>query len=65
MILKENKSSGKAHELLGLIKEKEQAYVDAAQSYEKAFELTKKKSASIGYRLAYNYMKGKRYVDCL
>lgn len=30
MVLRENKSSGKAYELLGLIKEKEQAYVDAA-----------------------------------
>ena len=65
MILRENKSSGKAYELLGLIKEKEQAYVDAAESYEKAFELTLKKSAGIGFRLAYNYMKAKRYVDCL
>ena len=65
MILRENKSSGKAYELLGLIKEKEQAYVDAAESYEKAFEMTLKKSAGIGYRLAYNYMKAKRYVDCL
>lgn len=65
MVLRENKSSGKAYELLGLIKEKEQAYVDAAESYEKAFELTQRKSAGIGYRLAYNYMKAKRYVDCL
>lgn len=30
MVLRENKSSGKAYEMIGLIKEKEQAYVDAA-----------------------------------
>ena len=27
--------------------------------------MTNRKSASIGYRLAYNYLKAKRYVDCL
>lgn len=27
--------------------------------------MTQKKSGPIGYRLAYNYMKAKRYVDCL
>ena len=64
-VIRENKSCGKALELMGLIKEKEQAYVDAAQFYERAFELTARKSSSIGFRLAYNYMKAKRHVDCL
>ena len=50
---------------MGLIREKEQAYADAADFYEKAFELTSRKSAGIGYRLAYNYMKAKRHIDCL
>ncbi len=50
---------------MGLIREKEQSYADAADFYLKAFELTSRKSAGIGYRLAYNYMKAKRYVDCL
>jgi tetratricopeptide repeat protein 21B len=64
-LLKENRSCGKAQELMGLIREKEQAYADASEFYEKAFELTSRKSAAIGYRLAYNYMKAKRYIDCL
>lgn len=51
--------------MMGLIRQKEQAYADAADFYEKAFELTSRKSAGIGYRLAYNYMKAKRYIECL
>lgn len=58
-----NKSSGKAWENLGLIHEKEQAYKDAAQSYERAWETTNKTSPQIGYRLAFNYLKAKRYVE--
>ena len=50
---------------MGLIKEKEQSYVDAATHYEKAHKLSNKKSPSIGYRLAFNYLKAKRYIDCI
>ena len=50
---------------MGLIKEKEQNFLDAIEKYEEAFELTSRKSAPIGYRLAHNHMKAKRYVDCL
>ena len=64
-LLKENKSCGKAQELMGLIREKDLAYADAAEFYEKAFDMTSRKAASIGYRLAYNYFKAKRYVECL
>ena len=50
---------------MGLIKEKEQAYVDAANHYDNAYRLTLSKSASIGYRLAFNYLKAKRYIECI
>ena len=50
---------------MGLIKEKEHSYVDAATHYEKAHSLTSEKSPSIGYRLAFNYLKAKRYIDCI
>jgi len=56
---------GKAEEYMGLIKEKEQSYVDAATHYERAHKLTSQKSASIAYRLSFNYLKAKRYVDCI
>ncbi|KAL4503354.1 hypothetical protein ABPG72_000960 [Tetrahymena utriculariae] len=63
--LKYNQSCGKAEEYMGLIKEKEQSYVDAATHYEKAYKLTNEKSASIAFRLSFNYLKAKRYVDCI
>lgn len=50
---------------MGLIKEKEQSYVDAAEHYEKAHKLTNEKSPSIAFRLAFNYMKAKRFIDCI
>jgi len=36
-VLKYNRSNVKAEEMMGLIKEKMLAYVDAAEHYEKAF----------------------------
>lgn len=47
---------------MGLIKEKEQSYVDAANHYEKAFKLLNAKNTNMGYRLAFNYLKAK--VKC-
>ena len=63
--LKYNKSSVKAEELMGLIKEKEKAYVDAADHYKKAWDMSNNKSAGVGYRLAFNYLKAERYVDAI
>jgi len=57
-----NRSCGKAWEQLGRIYEKEQAYKDAASHYEKAWEFCNESSPSVGYRLAFNYLKAKRYV---
>jgi tetratricopeptide repeat protein 21B len=44
---------------MGLIKEKEQSYVDAANHYENAFKLLNKRNLNMGYRLAFNYLKAK------
>jgi len=60
-----NRSCGKAWEQLGLIYEKEQAYRDAASHYEKAWEFCNESSPSVGYRLAFNYLKAKRYVEAI
>jgi len=57
-----NRSCGKAWEQLGLIYEREQAYKDAASHYEKAWEFCNESSPAVGYRLAFNYLKAKRYV---
>mmetsp|Transcript_11267 Transcript_11267/g.8277 ORF Transcript_11267/g.8277 Transcript_11267/m.8277 type:complete len:88 (+) Transcript_11267:2674-2937(+) len=55
----------KAEEFMGLIKEKEKSYVDAAVHYEKAFRMSNKKNATVGFRLAFNYMKASRYTDAI
>merc|ERR1719158_2385326 len=60
-----NRSCGKAWEQLGLIYEKEQAYKDAAAHYEKAWDFCDEASPSVGYRLAFNYLKAKRYVEAI
>ncbi|OQR92577.1 hypothetical protein ACHHYP_03510 [Achlya hypogyna] len=60
-----NKSSGKAWELLGLIMEKEQSYQDAADCYNEAWKCGGEASAPIGFKLAFNYLKAKRYVEAI
>ena len=60
-----NKSCGKAWEMLGLISEKEQAYRDASEHYEQAWNFMNKSSASVGYKLAFNYLKAKRFVEAI
>lgn len=60
-----NRSCGKAWEQLGLIYEKESAYKDAATHYEKAWEYCNETSPSVGYRLAFNYLKAKRFVSAI
>ena len=64
-VLKYNKSNVKAEELMGLIKEKEKAYVDAAELYDKAFKMSNNKNANVGFRLAFNYLKANRFVDTI
>jgi len=60
-----NRSCGRAWEQLGLIYEKEQAYKDAAIHYEMAWDFCSQAVPSVGYRLAFNYLKAKRYVAAI
>lgn len=60
--LMHNKSSGKAWELLGLVMEKEQSYIDAAECYQEAWTCEGEASAAIGFKLAFNYLKAKKLV---
>ncbi len=55
----------RAQELLGIVKEKESAYDDALEHYEIAWGLVAHKSPEIGFRLAFNYEKAGRPVDCI
>uniref|UniRef100_A0A3B3R4B6 Tetratricopeptide repeat domain 21B n=1 Tax=Paramormyrops kingsleyae TaxID=1676925 RepID=A0A3B3R4B6_9TELE len=63
--LHHNKSCCKAYEYMGYIMEKEQAYRDAAVNYEMAWKYGNQSNPTIGYKLAFNYLKGKRYVDAI
>lgn len=55
----------KAEEYMGMIKEKERIYIDAANHYEKAWTMSNKRNAGVGFRLAFNYMKASRFVDAI
>ncbi|XP_017279892.1 tetratricopeptide repeat protein 21B [Kryptolebias marmoratus] len=63
--LNHNKSCCKAYEYQGYIMEKDQAFRDAALSYELAWKYGNWTNPTIGYKLAFNYLKAKRHVDAI
>lgn len=63
--LKYNRSQVKAQEFMGIIKEREKSFVNAAQHYEQAWILSSKQAPTIGFRLAFNYLKAKRLVEAI
>ncbi|KAJ3117392.1 Tetratricopeptide repeat protein 21B [Phlyctochytrium bullatum] len=64
-VLAQNKSCAKAWEYLGFIMEKEASYKDAAENYENSWKLERESNPSIGYKLAFNYLKAKRNVEAI
>jgi tetratricopeptide repeat protein 21B len=64
-VLQHNKACTKAYEYAGYIAEKDQACKDAANQYEYAWKFGGQANPTIGYKLAFNYMKGKRYADAI
>ncbi|KAG1671374.1 hypothetical protein FOA52_002984 [Chlamydomonas sp. UWO 241] len=63
--LKYNKSCARAWEYMGAVMEREQSYKDAADHYEQAWKHESMASAAVGYKLAFNYLKAKRFVDAV
>uniref|UniRef100_A0A2K6ETT3 Tetratricopeptide repeat domain 21B n=1 Tax=Propithecus coquereli TaxID=379532 RepID=A0A2K6ETT3_PROCO len=63
--LRHNRSCCKAYEYMGYIMEKEQAYTDAALNYEMAWKHGNQMNPAVGYKLAFNYLKAKKYVDAI
>ncbi|XP_035377935.1 tetratricopeptide repeat protein 21B [Electrophorus electricus] len=63
--LRHNKSCCKAYEYMGYIMEKEQSFRDAAMNYELAWKYGSQASPTVGYKLAFNYLKAKRYVNAI
>ncbi|KAH7636639.1 tetratricopeptide repeat protein 21b-like [Dermatophagoides farinae] len=64
-ILRYNRSCSKAYEYSGYIMEKEQCYRDAAYNYEQAWHFCNQNNPTIGYKLAFNYMKAKRWPEAI
>ncbi|KAJ3246801.1 Tetratricopeptide repeat protein 21B [Chytriomyces hyalinus] len=63
--LAQNKSCSKAYEYMGYIMEKEASYKDAAESYTSAWKLERESNATIGFKLAFNYLKAKKFVEAI
>ncbi|XP_039379982.1 tetratricopeptide repeat protein 21A isoform X5 [Mauremys reevesii] len=63
--LQYNKSCSKAYEYMGFIMEKEQAYKDAATNYELAWKYSNQANPAVGFKLAFNYLKDKKYVEAI
>ncbi|XP_034518101.1 tetratricopeptide repeat protein 21A isoform X2 [Ailuropoda melanoleuca] len=60
-----NQSCCKAYEYMGFIMEKEQSYKDAATNYELAWKYSHRANPAIGFKLAFNYLKDKRFVEAI
>lgn len=41
------------------------SYKDAASHYEKAWSYESEASAAVGYKLSFNYLKAKKYVEAI
>jgi len=64
-VLQHSKAWTKAYEYAGYIAEKYQAYKDAANKYEYAWKFGGQANPTIGYKLAFNYVKGKSFADAI
>lgn len=64
-VLAHNQACYRAHELLGLVAEKEQKYVEAGNQYQIAWKLGGENDPGLGFKLAFNLVKGKRYADAI
>ncbi|XP_061052582.1 tetratricopeptide repeat protein 21A isoform X3 [Eubalaena glacialis] len=60
-----NKSCCKAYEYMGFVMEREQSYKDAATNYELAWKYSHHANPASGFKLAFNYLKDKRFVEAI
>ena len=61
-VLRHDHSCTRAWEYLGRILEEEGAYADAAEHYQKAWTHDNESSPAVGYKLAFNLLKARRFV---
>ncbi|EFN89496.1 tetratricopeptide repeat protein 21B isoform X3 [Harpegnathos saltator] len=64
-VLQHNATCVRAYELSGYIAEKDQNYREAATRYAQAWKCGGKTKLSVGYKLAYCYLKAKTYADAI
>jgi tetratricopeptide repeat protein 21B len=50
---------------MGYVMEKENSFASAAEFYEKAWFSSNETNPRVGYKLAFNYLKAKRFVDAI
>merc|ERR1719313_3311858 len=60
-----NKACVQAYDMLGQIYEKEASYSDAADHYANSWKYSGEASPMVGYKLAFQYLKAKRYVEAI
>lgn len=64
-VISHNRSCAKAYELSAQLAEKEQIFRIAAMHYDLAWRYGGKSKPTIGYKLAFNHMKNKRYAEAI
>lgn len=50
---------------MGVLREKDGNIEDSAHHYQMAWKMSSMRNASVGFRLAYNYLKTKKFVRCI
>ena len=63
--LKRDRASALAWEILGDIAEREMSYADAADHFAKAWAVDSERTARVGYKLAFNYLKSRRFTKAI
>lgn len=63
--LKRDCASALAWEILGDIAEREMSYADAADHFAKAWAVDSERAARVGYKLAFNYLKSRRFTKAI
>jgi tetratricopeptide repeat protein 21B len=63
--LARDNASALASEILGDIAEREMSYADAADHFARAWESDMERTARVGYKLAFNYLKSRRFTRAI
>lgn len=59
------KSCYKAYEYMALIRERAEDYGEAVRYYECAWRLVNQNDPAVGYKLAFNYIKVRRFFEAI